>query len=136
MRNSFFVPALLLAFGVLVQVPAVAEPKEMVVEIFRVAPGKHEEFLRHFALYDRANAEAGLPPRQLFVHQGGASWDFLILQPAHHTDEESAKLDAAFKKLGIPQGAKFFVNFRTLIAEHTDTNVEATTAAEYLRKLE
>jgi len=136
MRNSFFVPALLLAFGVLVQVPAVAEPKEMVVEIFRVAPGKHEEFLRHIALYDRANAEAGLPPRQLFVHQGGASWDFLILQPAHHTDEESAKLDAAFKKLGIPQGAKFFVNFRTLIAEHTDTNVEATTAAEYLRKLE
>jgi len=136
MRNTFFVPALVLAFGVLVQVPAVAESKEMVVEIFRVAPGKHEEFLRQIALYDRANAEAGLPPRQLFVHQGGASWDFLVLQPAHHTDEESAKLDAAFKKLGIPQGAKFFVNFRTLIAEHTDTNVEATTAAEYLRKLE
>ena len=45
------------------------------------------------------------------MHQGGASWDFVILQPAHHTDEESAKLDAAFKKLGIPQGAKFFVAF-------------------------
>ncbi|MDP9199390.1 MAG: hypothetical protein M3O07_09285, partial [Pseudomonadota bacterium] len=100
------------------------------------APGKHAEFLREIALYDRANAEAGLPPRQLFVHQGGASWDFLILQPANHTDEESEKLDAAFKKLGIPQGAKFFVNFRRLIAEHTDTNVEATTAAEYLKKLD
>ncbi len=128
--------ALALALGVLVHRPAAADPQDMVVEIYRIAPGKHEEFVRQIALFDRANAEAGLPPRQLFVHQGGDSWDFLILQPAHHTDEESAKLDAAFKKLGIPQGAKFFVTFRQLIAEHTDTNVEATTAAEYLKRLE
>jgi hypothetical protein len=136
MRELSVVTALTLAFGLLLQGPAVADSKDMVVEIYRIAPGKHEEFLRQIALYDRANAEAGLPPRQLFVHEGGASWDFMLLQPAHHTDEESEKLDAAFKKLGIPQGAKFFVNFRTLIAEHTDTNVEATTAAEYLEKLE
>jgi hypothetical protein len=128
--------ASLLASYLAVVVPAWGDSKDMVVEIYRIAPGKHEEFLRQIALYDRANAEAGLPPRQLFVHQGGASWDFMLLQPAHHTDEESAKLDAAFRKLGIPQGAKFFLSFRTLIAEHTDTNVEATTAAEYLEKLE
>lgn len=126
----------LLALCITVGAPAWSDSQAMVVEIYRIAPGKHEEFLRQIALYDQANAEAGLPPRQLFVHEGGASWDFMLLQPAHHTDEESAKLDAAFKKLGIPQGAKFFVNFRTLIAEHTDTNVEATTAAEYLKKLE
>jgi hypothetical protein len=126
----------LLVSGALAVSSAWGDSKDMVIEIYRVAPGKHEEFLRQIALYDQANAEAGLPPRQLFVHQGGADWDFLILQPAEHTDEESAKLDAAFKKLGIPQGAKFFVNFRTLIAEHTDTNVEATTAAEYLKKLD
>jgi hypothetical protein len=126
----------LLVSGALAVSSAWGDSKDMVIEIYRVAPGKHEEFLRQIALYDQANAEAGLPPRQLFVHQGGADWDFLILQPAEHTDEESAKLDAAFKKLGIPQGAKFFVSFRTLIAEHTDTNVEATTAAEYLKKLD
>ena len=126
----------LLALGIVAAAPAHPDSNEMVIEIYRIAPGKHEEFLRQIALYDRANAEAGLPPRQLFVHEGGASWDFLLLQPAHHTDEESAKLDAAFKKLGIPQGARFFVAFRQLIAEHTDTNVEATTAAEYLKKLE
>jgi hypothetical protein len=131
MRVAFLLVACVLASSF-----AWGDSKDMVIEIYRVAPGKHEEFLRQIALYDQANAEAGLPPRQLFVHQGGADWDFLILQPAEHTDEESAKLDAAFKKLGIPQGAKFFVNFRTLIAEHTDTNVEATTAAEYLKKLD
>ncbi len=134
MTKRFILPFLI--SGVLLSAPAFSDSKEMVIEIYRVAPGKHEEFLRQIALYDRANAEAGLPPRQLFVHQGGASWDFVILQPAHHTDEESEKLDAAFKKLGIPQGAKFFVSFRQLIAEHTDTNVEATTAAEYLKKLD
>jgi hypothetical protein len=125
-----------LVVGVLATAPAFGDSKEMVVEIYRIAPGKHEEFLRQIALYDQANAEAGLPPRQLFVHESGASWDFMLLQQAHHTDEESEKLDVAFKKLGIPQGAKFFVAFRQLIAEHTDTNVEATTAAEYLKKLD
>jgi len=134
MNRRLIVP--LLVAGLLASAPAFGDSKDMVIEIYRVAPGKHEEFLRQIALYDRANAEAGLPPRQLFVHQGGADWDFVILQPAHHTDEESDKLDAAFKKLGIPQGAKFFVAFRQLIAEHTDTNVEATTAAEYLKKLD
>lgn len=134
MNKRFIVP--LVFVGVLAAAPALGDSKEMVVEIYRIASGKHEEFLRQIALYDRANAEAGLPPRQLFVHQSGANWDFMLLQPAHHSDEESDKLDAAFKKLGIPQGAKFFIAFRQLIAEHTDTTVEATTAAEYLKKLD
>jgi hypothetical protein len=134
MNKLYFV--FVLAFGLFASAPALAESKDMLIEIYRVAPGKHEEFLRHLALLDQANAEAGLPPRQLFVHQDGASWDFMLLQPADHTDEESAKLGAAFKKLGLPQGAKFFVNFRTLIAEHTDTFVEQTTVAEYLKKLD
>jgi hypothetical protein len=134
MHKRLVIP--LLVAGVLAAVPALADSKDMVIEIYRVAPGKHEEFLRQIALFDRANTEAGLAPRQLFVHQDGASWDFVLLQPAHYTDEENAKLDAAYKKLGIPQGAKFFVTFRQLIAEHTDTFVEATTAAEYLKKLD
>jgi hypothetical protein len=134
MNKRFLIP--LLAWGLLAAAPAFAESKDMLIEIYRIVPGKHEEFLRHLALLDQANAEAGLPPRQLFVHQDGASWDFVLLQPAHTTDEQDAKLAAAYKKLGIPAGAKFFVNFRTMIAEHTDTFVEATTAAEYLKKVE
>ena len=126
----------LLVAGLFAAATAIAETKNMLMEIYRIAPGKHEEFLRHVALLDQANAEAGMPPRQLFVHQDGASFDFVILQPAHHTDEQSAKLSAAFKKLGIPGGAKFFVHFRTFISEHTDTFVERTTAADYLKKLD
>ena len=133
--NRFYA-SLLLASGLFAGAPAFAESQDMLMEIYRIAPGKHEEFLRHIALLDQANAEAGMPPRQLFVHQDGGSFDFVILQPAHHTDEQSAKLGAAFKKLGIPGGAKFFVHFRTFIAEHTDTFVKQTTAADYLKKLD
>jgi len=113
-----------------------ADAPEVVIEIYRIAPGKHEEFLRAIASFDQANAEAGLPPRQLFVHSGGASWDFILIQPAEHTDEQSKKLDAAFKKLGLPQGARFFVSFRQTILEHTDTHATQTTAAEFLKKLD
>ena len=134
MKSRLFV--LFLVTGLLVAAPALGDSKEMVVEIYRVAPGKHEEILRQIALFDEVNVEAGVAPRQLFVHKNGASWDFLILQPAHYTDEENKKLDAAWDKRGLPGGAKFFVTFRQLIAEHTDTNVEATTAAEYLKKLD
>lgn len=134
MLERFVIPLVL--SGLLAAGPASGESQDMLIEIYRIVPGKHAEFLRHIALLDQANAEAGLPPRQLFVHQDGASWDFVILQPAHHTDEQSAKLAAAFRTLGIPGGAKFFVNFRQFIAEHTDTFVEATTAAEYLEKLD
>jgi hypothetical protein len=122
--------------GLLAAASAFAESKDMLLEIYRIAPGKHEEFLRHLALLDQANVEAGIPARQLFVHRDGASWDFVLIQPARNTDEQNEKLSAAFKRLGIPGGAKFFVHFRTLIAEHTDTFVEQTTAAEYLKKLE
>jgi hypothetical protein len=134
MINRFIIP--LLIAGLLASAPAFAESKAMLLEIYRIAPGKHEEFLRHLALLDQANVEAGIPARQLFVHQDGASWDFVLIQPARNTDEQNEKLSAAFKRLGIPGGAKFFVHFRTLIAEHTDTFVEQTTAAEYLKKLE
>jgi hypothetical protein len=115
---------------------ALAESTDVVIEIYRIAPGKHEEFLRQIALYDQANAEAGLAPRQLYVHDHGASWDFILIQPAEYTDEQNKKLSAAYKKLGLPGGAKFFVTFRQYLLEHTDTTAEKTTAAEWLKKLE
>ena len=112
-------------------------PSRVLVEIYRIAPGQHEAFLRSVAKADEANALAGLPARQLYVHQDGANWDFMLIQPASTPPEKSAALDAAWKKLGLPSGAKFFVEFRRTIAEHTDTFAEGpTTAADWLTKLD
>src|SRR5271156_2397428 len=59
--------------------PAGAGPTSasVAIEIYRIAPGQQEAFLKFIALCDQVNIAAGVPPRQLYVHQEGASWDFL-----------------------------------------------------------
>ncbi|HEU4531248.1 MAG TPA: hypothetical protein VFR59_08675 [Steroidobacteraceae bacterium] len=134
LRLSFL--ASILAASLAYAASAVADSSEVVIEIYRIAPGKHEEFLRQVALYDQANAEAGLAPRQLYVHSSGASWDFILIQPSDYTDEQNQKLSAAYKKLGVPGGGKFFLSIRQYLLEHSDTVADKTTAAEWLKQLQ
>ncbi len=105
------------------------------IEIYRIAPGQHEAFLKFIALCDQVNIAAGVPPRQLYVHQDGASWDFLLIQPEDYTPAQDAALRVAGQKLGLPTGANFFFEIRRFIAEHTDTAaLGPTTAADYLAR--
>jgi hypothetical protein len=105
------------------------------IEIYRIAPGQQEAFLRFIALCDQVNIAAGVAPRQLYVHQDGASWDFLLIQPEDYTPEQDAALRAAGERLGLPTGANFFFAIRRYIAEHTDTAaLGPTTAADYLAR--
>jgi hypothetical protein len=109
------------------------QPTRKLVEIYRIAPGQHAAFLEMIARADEANRLAGLPPRELYVHQDGASWDFMLIQPAETPKDKAGALDAAWNKLGLPSGADFFCEFRKFIIEHTDTFVLGpTSAAEYL----
>ncbi|HEY3053471.1 MAG TPA: hypothetical protein VGK04_08800 [Thermoanaerobaculia bacterium] len=125
-----FALALLLIFAL--QASA-AEVPRMLVEIYHIAPGQHTAFLEAIAKYDEANKMAGLPPRQLYVHSDGASWDFMLMQPAETPPDKSAALKAAWEKLGLPTGADFFLSFRQYIASHEDTFVTGpTTAADFL----
>ena len=119
--------------ALLLAVLLAAPPERMLIEIYRVAPGQHQAFLEAIAKFDEANKMAGLPPRQLYVHSDGANWDFLFIQPAETPADKQEALDAAWKKLGLPSGADFFLSFRQYIAEHTDTFVNGpTTAADFL----
>ena len=124
--------AMLFALAIAAQLSA-AQPPKMLVEIYHIAPGQHTAFLEAIAKYDDANRMAGLPPRQLYVHSDGASWDFMLIQPAETPPDKAAALDAAWEKLGLPTGADFFLSFRQYIASHEDTFVLGpTTAADYL----
>jgi len=110
-----------------------AEVPRMLVEIYHIAPGQHTAFLEAIAKYDEANRMAGLPPRQLYVHDDGASWDFMLIQPAETPPDKAAALKAAWEKLNLPTGADFFLSFRQFIASHEDTFVNGpTSAAEFL----
>ncbi len=131
---------LLLSANARAQVPA-APPAEPVgrklVEIYRVAPGRHEEFLRVIARLDEANRRAGLPPRQLYVHSDGASWDFLLIQDAEYPEGKGEAVGKAYKEMGLPTGPRFFTEFRAFLLEHTDTFAKGpTTAGAFLAELD
>jgi hypothetical protein len=86
--------------------------------------------------FDAASKAAGIPPREIYVHQDGGNWDFMLIQNAEYTDEQRAKIGPVLEKMGLPRGADFFVQFRQFVAEHSDTFVEGPTTAEaWLRKL-
>lgn len=130
MKRTLFVLA---ALSMIVAPLSAAEVPRMLVEIYHIAPGQHAAFLEAIAKYDEANRIAGLPPRQLYVHSDGASWDFMLIQPAETPAGKEDALKAAWEKLGLPTGADFFISFRQFIASHEDTFVSGpTTAAAYL----
>jgi hypothetical protein len=108
---------------------------EVAIEIYRIAPGQHQAFLKLIAQFDAANAEAGLPPRQLYVHEDGADWDFIFIQPEHNPPEKSALVSKALRRINAPSDADFFFAIRQFIASHSDTvALGPTSAAEYLAR--
>jgi len=123
---------LLFAFAVLA--PSVAssqEPDMAMVSIYRVAPGKHLDFLRWQAARDAAGAEAGVPVTQWYVHVDGDSWDYVGIAPAT-TREQDDKIEAILKARNLTTGFKAGLEFRSLIASHTDTLTRGPTTAAAL----
>lgn len=116
--------------------PAAAQqPPGSIVSIYRAAPGQQVALLKWFEGQDRIAQAAGLQASQLYVHQDGASWDFVVISPAS-TREQDAALDAAAKKMGMATGPAVGLELRKHIAEHSDTFAAGpTTAAAWLKQL-
>lgn len=111
------------------------------IEIFRLAPGKHEEFVRFIALSDEIGALGGYPPTQLYFHENGAEFDVILLKPAVDvvpTAEQEAAMERRSQELGIPTGGPaYFVHIRSFVASHSDTKtIGPISAAQWLSKLD
>lgn len=124
-------PSILVLLGVLflLSVPTVraqtakAEmkaPSRSLITIYRVAAGKHMDFLKWLAEQEAIAREAGVPASQLYAHTSGDSWDYLNVGPAL-TDEQQAKVDEATRKRGGKTGFAAGLEFRTFVSSHTDT---------------
>ena len=109
-------------------------------EIFRLAPGRQEEFIRRIARADEVARAGGQPPIQMFVHQDGADWDVLLYKPVRNvqpTAEQRAAMDRRRRELGVESGPAYFVAIRELIASHTDTKTYGPiTAGQWLARLD
>jgi hypothetical protein len=96
------------------------EPSRALITIYRVAAGKHLDFLKWLADQEAIAREVGVPASQLYSHTDGDSWDYLNIGPAL-TDEQQAKVDEATRKRGRKTGFAAGLEFRTFVSSHTDT---------------
>ena len=116
--------------------PAICQDvPQHIVSLYRAAPGQQVALLKWMARQDQASQAAGLPASQIYVHTSGDSWDYLVINPVTTKAQDDA-VDAAAKKLGITSGPRASIEFRTMIASHTDTTSNGPqTAAQILAAL-
>jgi hypothetical protein len=121
------------AFSLAISSPATAaEPGKSIVSLYRAAPGQQVALLKWMAAQDRASAAAGVGASQIYVHTSGDSWDYLVINPVTTSAQDDA-IDAAAKKQGLASGPAASIQFRTMIATHTDTYADGPmTAAQIL----
>jgi len=119
--------------------PAEAEMTTPVFEMFRLAPGKTEAFIRSMEVWDKVSIAGGQPPTQLFLHAGGEGWDVLLYKPARPkpTPAQEAAMASKIKELGLPTGTLYYVTIREKMADHTHFEaLGPTTAAEWVADLD
>jgi hypothetical protein len=132
--KTFAVAAAAVAFAFATPVSAQDAPQH-IVSLYQAAPGKQVALLKWMAAQDRASAAAGLPASQIYVHTSGDSWDYLVINPVTTKAQDDA-VEAAARKMGFASGPRASIEFRTMIASHTDTTTNApTTAAQILATL-
>jgi len=117
-------------------VPATGQDTpQHIVSLYRAAPGQQVALLKWMARQDQAAQAAGLPAAQIYVHTSGDSWDYAVINPVT-TEAQDDAVDAAAKKMGISYGQRASIEFRTMIASHTDTTANGPqTAAQILATL-
>ncbi|MEP6993235.1 MAG: hypothetical protein ABI968_01845 [Acidobacteriota bacterium] len=106
------------------------DPPTARIALYRLAPGKQLEFLKWMAQNEAIEKEAGVPVAQIYAHTNGDAWDYMQIAP-DLTKEQQAKIDEISKKRGVKTGMQASLEFRTMVAWHTDTlTIGPMTAAD------
>ena len=128
-------PLVLLLLAAAIALPAAAQSRatmpKAVVSLYRVAPGQHLAFLKWQAAREAADRDAGAPATQWYAHLNGDSWDYVAIAP-DLDDATQDKVDAAQAKRGLTTGMRASLEFRQMIASHTDTFATGPYTAQQL----
>lgn len=106
-------------------------PARARISIYSVAPGRHLDFLKWLAAREEAAKAAGVAVAQVYAHQDGDDWDYVLVWPIL-TPEQERKADEAAASRGLKTGFPAALEFRELLASHTDTFVAGPTTAAAL----
>lgn len=129
-------PVALIAFSSLVLAAprwnqGTTDPGKARISVYEVAPGRQLDFLRWMASREDVARAAGVPATQLYAHLDGDRWDYLVIWPIT-TPEQDRKLDEQAAAKGLKTGFPAALEFRELLASHTDTYVAGPTTAAAL----
>lgn len=134
---KLIIPAAALIFSSAVMAQA-AEPvtapiPKSSVEVFHIVPGQHEAFLNMLARIEAACLSVGLEPSQLYIHDSGASWDFILIKRENQDPQKIVALFEILHKEGFRSGPDYFFESRKMFTSHEDTSaLGLTTATDYL----
>jgi hypothetical protein len=103
-------------------------PPRALISIYRIAPGKHLDFLKWVAQRDALAREVGMAASQWYAHENGDSWDFIQIGPVP-TDQQDQKTDALAKQRGLTAGFAASLEVRQFFSSHTDTYARGPTTA-------
>ncbi len=113
---------------------------EALFEVFKLAPGKQEAFIRKVAEWDIVSAAGGQPPSQMFIHDDGEEWDVLLFKPLPKTPvtaAQQATMDAKAAEMHLKTGVAFWLEIRENMASHTETKAQGPlSAAQWLARLD
>lgn len=98
------------------------------ISIYRVAPGRHLDLLKWLAAREEAAREVGVPVAQLYAHNDGADWDYLLIWPIT-TPDQDRRMDEAVGRRGLKTGFAAALEFREMLSSHTDTFATGPTTA-------
>lgn len=133
--NRFRSLTLLVVCGLAVAAPRWSqdkkEPGRARITIYRIAPGKHLDFLKWMAAQDEVAKEAGIATVQLYAHVDGDSWDYLGIGPVTTPDQDK-KADEIAASRGLKTGFPASLEFRQFVASHSDTYVAGPMSAAEL----
>jgi hypothetical protein len=113
---------------------ATQAPPRALISIYRIAPGKHLDFLKWIAQRDAVAREAGLAASQWYAHENGDSWDYISIGPVP-TDQQDQKAEALAKQRGLTTGFSASLEIRQFLSSHTDTYARGPTTAADLVSL-
>jgi hypothetical protein len=106
------------------------------ISLYKIAPGKHLEFIQWMSAWDEVYEEIGLEQPVWYRNIRGDSWDFFVIFPPFDRAKED-EMEKVGKARGLDIGFAWKLKHWEFIAENTGTLVQGpTTPAQLLKSLE
>jgi hypothetical protein len=129
-----FLLTLVVTLGLVFAAGSMAQVKT--ISLYKIAPGKHLEFIQWMAAWDEVYKEIGLEQPVWYRNIRGDKWDFFVIFPPFDRAKED-EMEKVGKAHGLDVGFAWKLKHWEFVAENTGTLANGpTTPAEILKSLE